>query len=371
MSEFTSADHAWMSRTLRLAERGLYSTDPNPRVGCVLVRDGELVGQGWHVRAGGPHAEIEALAEAGDRARGATAYVSLEPCCHHGRTGPCAEALIEAGVSRVVAALEDPFPEVAGRGLARLREAGIATTLGLLAEQAEELNVGFLSRIRRGRPFLRVKLAASLDGRTALPNGISKWITSEEARSDVQVWRARASAIMTGIGTVRADDPQLDVRIKTPRQPARIVVDPGFSLSSEARLLSRGGPVFVIGSEEAAVPDWYESREVEAIPVPRAGDGLDLAAALKLLAARGMNEIHVEAGAILCGALLEARLVDELVLYLAPRLLGPGRGLFEFTPLESMDRRINLAWHSIDRIGPDLRIRARPEKPESQSCSPD
>ena len=355
-----------MAHALRLAARGLYTTDPNPRVGCVIACGEEIIGAGWHARAGEPHAEVFALRAAGARARGATAYVTLEPCAHHGRTPPCADALIEAGVARVVCAVADPFPQVAGAGLDRLRAAGIATEVGLLADAAEELNVGFLARHRRGRPWVRVKLAASLDGRTALASGESQWISSEASRADVQRWRARASAILTGIGTVRRDDPRLDVRIETSRQPDRYVVDPRLTLSPQARLLASGGPVSLIADRETPVPQWLQQRGLEVIGVGCDGT-LDLSQALAELAARGVNELHVEAGSMLCGSLLAQDLLDELILYVAPHVLGSGRGLFDIPALESMADRVNFRFHRIDRVGSDLRIIARPCSPASSS----
>ena len=311
---FSAVDHGMMARALQLAERGLWTTTPNPRVGCVLARDGEIVGEGWHAKAGEPHAEVNALRAAGDRARGATAYVTLEPCSHHGRTPPCAEALIAAGVARVVAAMGDPNPLVAGNGLTMLREAGIETASGLLESEARELNIGFVARMTRGRPWLRLKAAASLDGKTALNNGVSQWITGPDARRDGQRWRARACAVLTGFGTLRDDDPQLNVReVETSRQPLRVVVDSKLETPLTAKIL-RGGPVLVA----AAVDDEKRANLLRAagadlLLLPNAGGKVDLNGLLVELARRGINEVHAEAGLKLNGSLLREGLVDELL----------------------------------------------------------
>lgn len=367
---FTTADREFMARALRLARRGLYTTQPNPRVGCVIVRDGEVVGEGWHRRAGGPHAEIEALRSAGDAARGATVYVTLEPCSHHGRTPPCADALIGAGVGRVVAAMVDPNPQVAGRGLERLREAGIETGSGLLADEAGSLNPGFVKRMRDGLPWVRVKMAMSLDGRTAMASGESQWITGQAARADVQRLRARSGAVLTGIGTVACDDPSLNVRATAsqlgiegePLQPLRVVLDPELQLSPRARLLSLAGPVLVLTRiDDAAARARLEAAGAQVETVAPAPGGLDLTAVLKTLAGRGVNEVHVEAGAILCGALITAGLVDELVLYVAPHLMGgEARGLFFLPGLERMADRIALTIEDVRAVGEDWRITATP-----------
>jgi diaminohydroxyphosphoribosylaminopyrimidine deaminase/5-amino-6-(5-phosphoribosylamino)uracil reductase len=358
---FSAADHGFMARALQLAERGLYSTSPNPRVGCVLVRDGAVVGEGWHVRAGEAHAEVHALQAAGAAARGATAYVTLEPCNHHGRTPPCVDALLAAGVVRVVAAMEDPNPLVAGQGLARLRAAGVATGHGLLEDAARELNIGFVARMTRGRPWLRLKAAASLDGRTALANGESQWITGPEARRDGHRWRARACAILTGVGTVRDDDPQLTVRdVETTRQPLRVVVDSRLEMPPTACLLD-GGPVLVIGAvADPARADALAARGAEVLLLPNADGKVDLAAALAELARRGINEVHAEAGARLNGSLLREGVVDELLLYLAPSLIGDAaRGLFDLPALAALADRRRLQWRDVRRVGDDLRIVAR------------
>ena len=358
---FSAVDHGMMARALQLAERGLWTTSPNPRVGCVLVRDGEIVGEGWHEKAGEPHAEIHALRAAGDRARGATAYVTLEPCSHHGRTPPCAEALIAAGVSRVVAAMTDPNPLVAGQGLAMLRAAGIETASGLLESEARELNIGFVSRMTRGRPWLRLKAAASLDGKTALNNGISQWITGPDARRDGQRWRARACAIMTGIGTVRDDDPQLNVRdVETPRQPLRVVVDSRLETPLSARIL-QGAPVLIAGAvDNAEKMALLRSTGAEVLILPNAAGKVELKDLLEELARRGINEVHAEAGFKLNGSLLREGLVDELLLYLAPCLIGhDASGLFNLPALTSLDDKRLLQIRDLRQIGEDIRLIAR------------
>jgi len=355
-------DVRFMARALQLAKRGLYTTDPNPRVGCVIVRDGQVVGEGWHRRAGGPHAEVNALVAAGRQARGATVYVSLEPCCHHGRTPPCTEALVKAGVARVVAAMPDPNPRVASQGIAELEKAGILVDIGLLRAESERLNPGFISRMTRGRPYLRVKLAASMDGRTALANGESKWITGEAARADVQRLRARSSAILTGIGTVLADDPSLTVRdFDIDRQPLRVVVDPQLRMRPAARMLTLPGATLVVTSEkhvnDATV---LRAAGAEVVCLPAVSERLDLKLLLEQLVAREVNEVLVEAGATLCGELLHAGLVDELVLYLAPHLLGSSaRGLFNIPGLETMAGCIALDIQDVRAVGKDWRITAR------------
>ena len=359
--KFSAVDHGMMARALQLAERGLWTASPNPRVGCVLVRDGEVVGEGWHEKAGEPHAEVNALRAAGDRARGATAYVTLEPCSHHGRTPPCAEALIAAGVSRVVAAMGDPNPLVAGQGLALLQVAGIATASGLLESEARELNIGFVSRMTRGRPWLRLKAAASLDGKTALNNGVSQWITGPDARRDGHRWRARACAILTGIGTVRDDDPLLSVRdVETSRQPLRVVVDSQLEIPLTSRIL-QGGGVLVVGAVKNAEKMALlrsTGNIVEILPNP-AGK-VDLKALLELLARRGINEVHAEAGFKLNGSLLREGLVDELLLYLAPCLIGhAASGLFNLPELTTLDDKRRLRIHDLRQIGEDIRLIAR------------
>lgn len=360
---FTAVDHGMMGRALQLAENGLWTTSPNPRVGCVLVRDGWIVGEGWHEKAGEPHAEVHALRAAGPKARGATAYVTLEPCSHHGRTPPCAEALIAAGVSRVVAAMTDPNPLVAGKGLALLQAAGIETSNGLLENEANELNIGFVSRMTRGRPWLRLKAAASLDGKTALNNGVSQWITGPEARRDGHRWRARACAILTGIGTVRDDDPQLNVReVDTPRQPLRVVVDSKLETPLSARIL-QGGQVLIAGAvDDAARQAALRAAGAEVLILPNAQGKVELKTLLEELGRRGINEVHAEAGFKLNGSLLREGLVDELLLYLAPCLIGhDASGLFNLPELTSLDGKQRLQVRDLRQIGADIRVLARPQ----------
>ncbi|MCW5581584.1 MAG: bifunctional diaminohydroxyphosphoribosylaminopyrimidine deaminase/5-amino-6-(5-phosphoribosylamino)uracil reductase RibD [Luteimonas sp.] len=358
---FTATDHAMMAHALRLAERGAYTTKPNPMVGCVIARGDEVVGAGWHERKGGPHAEVVALQAAGERAKGATAYVTLEPCAHVGSTGPCAEALVAAGVSRVVAAMRDPFPKVDGAGFAKLRDAGIEVGAGLLEAQARALNVGFLSRFERGRPWVRVKFGCSLDGRTAMANGDSKWITGEASRADVMRWRARAGAILTGAGTVLADDPSLTVRFgdDTPFvAPLRVVLDPGLATVARGKVREGDAPTLYLHAPDAKPP-----RELAAAraPVPVKAGMFDLDAVMALLARREVNEVHVETGATLAGALLKAGLVDELLLYVAPVLLGDtARPLFGGLGLTEMAQRLQLSTVETRRIGDDLRLLLRP-----------
>ena len=354
-----AADSQWMARALQLAAQGLNTTSPNPRVGCVLVKGDEVVGEGWHVRAGEPHAEVHALRAAGDRTRSATAYVTLEPCCHHGRTPPCADALIAAGVARVVCAMQDPNPLVAGQGIARLRAAGIEVECGLMEAAAQELNVGFVSRMSRGSPWVRSKIAASLDGRTALANGASQWITGSAARQDVQHLRARSCAVLTGIGTVLADDPQLNVRIATERQPLRVVLDSTLRMPPAARMLQSGKVLVCTASRDADKRAALERQGVEVLLLADASGRVDLQAVLRELARRGINEVLVEAGRELNGALLQAGLVDELVLYLAPQLLGDAaRGMADLGELLRLEQRVELAWRDVRRVGDDLRITA-------------
>jgi len=356
-------EHAYMARALMLAARGRYTTDPNPRVGCVLVRDGKVVGEGWHVRAGGPHAEIHALRAAGVRARGATAYVTLEPCSHHGRTPPCTEALISAGVRRVVAAMPDPNPRVGGSGFACLRAAGIEVLPGVLAAEAERLNPGFVTRMRHGRPWVRCKLAMSLDGRTAMASGESRWITGEDARRDVHRWRACSSAILTGVGTVLTDDPSLTVRLEGDefaelRQPLRVILDSRLRIPAGARLLGLPGETLILtGAADHEKMARLQRAGVSIVTLPMRDGQLDLAAVLAYLGRMEINEVHLEAGATLSGALLAGGWVDELLLYVAPHLMGDAaRGLFHLPGLERMDQRIGLTISDIRAVGCDWRI---------------
>lgn len=356
---FSSADYTHMAQALRLAERGLYTTDPNPRVGCVIVRDDEVVGEGWHERAGEPHAEVHALRQAGDRARAATAYVTLEPCSHHGRTPPCADALLDAGVARVVAAMVDPNPKVAGQGLARLEQAGIETAVGLLEAEARQLNPGFIFRYSRGRPYVRCKMAMSLDGRTALANGESKWITGEAAREDVQRLRARSSVIVTGINTVLADDPRMNARVPFEcKQPDRLVLDSSLRIPVEAQILKQAGQAWVATtSADADKREALEQAGIGVIELLSEEDEVDLHALMGQLNDLQYNEVLIEAGPTLSGAFLSAGLIDELVVYMAPHLLGDGaRGLFHLPLLEQMEQRVALEIKDIRQVGSDIRL---------------
>lgn len=357
-----------MEHALRLARRGLYSADPNPRVGCVIAAGGEVVGEGWHAVTGEAHAEVVALREAGERARGATAYVTLEPCNHEGRTGPCTQALREAGIARVVAAVADPNPQVRGGGLQALAQAGLETCSGVLAEQAQALNRGFFKRAATGLPWVRLKIAASLDGRTAMASGESRWITGPAARDDVQHWRARSSCILTGSGTVLADDPSLNVRLDAaesgtgaaPRQPLRVVLDSRLRTPPTARLLGLDGDVLLLCNSQHADPQRYTQASVSVRAVETDGESLDLRAVLALLAADYQaNEVHVEAGAVLSGALLGTDLVDELLCYLSTDLLGSDARPFAVLPLQSMAQRKRWRLHELRRLGDDLRLRLR------------
>ena len=358
---FSASDHAMMARALRLAERAAFTTRPNPMVGCVIAQGDEVVGEGWHQRKGGPHAEVFALQAAGKRARGATAYVTLEPCAHTGSTGPCADALIAAGVGRVVGAMRDPFPQVDGAGFDRLRAAGVVVESGLMEAQARELNRGFLSRVERGRPWLRVKLAMSLDGRTAMASGDSKWISGDAARRDVHQWRARSGAILTGAGTVLADDPQLTVRLEQGVDyvpPLRVVLDPGLATVARGRVREGDAPTLYLHAPDTKPP---REMRIEHIAVPVQGGRFDLDAVLKLLAARGINEVQLEAGATLAGAFLSAGLVDELLLYIAPVLLGErARPLFDGLHIDAMTERLQMRAVDSRRIGDDHRLLLRP-----------
>ena len=352
MTRFSDFDHAMMRRALELAAKGMYTTTPNPRVGCVVTRGETVIGEGWHERAGGAHAEVLALR--GVDAAGATVYVNLEPCNHQGRTPPCVPVLVQAKVARVVAAMRDPNRDAAGGGEA-LAAAGIRFEHGLLEDEARELNIGFVSRVTRGRPWVRMKIAATLDGRTALDDGRSQWITGPEARRDGHRWRARASAILTGIGTVRADDPQLTVRdVETPRQPLRVIIDSRLETPHEARIL-RGERVLVFAGRDGALPN------AEVIALPNAQGKVDLPRMLEVLAQRGVNELHVEAGFRLNGSLVREGCVDEFLLYLNPSFLGDAaQGMLDLPPLASLEARWRLRLLALERLGDDLRLLARP-----------
>jgi diaminohydroxyphosphoribosylaminopyrimidine deaminase/5-amino-6-(5-phosphoribosylamino)uracil reductase len=370
VTQFDADDHHHMVRALELARLGLYSTPPNPAVGCVLVRWGQVVGEGHHLRTGEPHAEVIALEKAGSAARGATAYVTLEPCSHHGRTPPCTEALIAAGVRRVVVAMRDPNPRVNGSGLARLEQAGLLTAHGLLAGEAAEINRGFARRMLSGRPWVTLKLGASLDGRTALADGTSKWITGERARADVQRLRARSSAIITGSGTVLADDPMLTVRdpaIDTRgRRPLRVVLDSHLRTPAGSQVLSFSSSTLIL-TRDAKTPAAVELREagVQVESVRSAAQGLDLEAVIERLGELECNEVLVEAGPTLAGEFVRLGLVDEIVVYMAPVVLGDAaRSLFNLPPLSRMCDRCEFEWRDVARIGDDLRLTLRPKRGE-------
>lgn len=369
----TAADAAWMARALQLAAHGLMTTGTNPRVGCVLVKDGQLIGEGWHERAGEAHAEVMALRDAecrGNNPKGCTAYVTLEPCAHHGKTPPCAEALIEAGIHRVVAAMEDPNPLVAGKGFALLLAAGIKVSAPLMVAEAEALNIGFVKRMREGKPWVRLKMAGSLDGRSALANGQSQWITGPEARADGHRFRARAQAIITGVGTALADDPLLTVRgIEDPvgqsgqtvslHAPLRVVLDSQLRTPPTAKIL-HAGCLIVTASNDAAKTKVLEAAGAEVLRLPGKDGKIDLAELLSMLAMRGVNEVHVEAGPTLSGAFVKSGLVDELLIYMAPTILGSdARGWFDGLNLNSLDQKIHLKLQDVRVVGTDLRLIAR------------
>ena len=362
-AQATDAGH--MARAIELARRGLFTTDPNPRVGCVIADGERVIAEGWHEKAGLPHAEVIALAAAGKAARGATAYVTLEPCSHFGRTPPCADALIEGGIGRLVYAMKDPNPRVNGAGIARVAAAGIAVTGGVLEQESQELNPGFIARMTRGQPWVTVKLAASLDGGTALPGGESHWITGEAAREDVQRLRARSSAVMTGSGTVLADDPHLDVRLPgATRQPLRVVLDSKLRTPATARILAPPGQALVLCTDEDAErASALRAAGAEVVRMPSSGGSVDLAAALALLADRQVNELLVECGAGLAGAFFAAGLVDELRLYIAPMLLGRGaRPLADIEAPASMAERLEFSIVERQDVGKDLMLRLRPRR---------
>ena len=371
MSE-QSLDRQLMARAIQLAERGLYTTGPNPRVGCVLARDGVIVGEGWHVRAGEGHAEVNALRQAGEQARGATAYVTLEPCSHFGKTPPCAEALVNAGVSRVVAAMQDPNPQVAGQGLQRLRDAGIEVVSGVLEGEAQQLNPGFIKRMQQGLPWTRLKLAMSLDGRTAMASGESQWITGPHARADVQRLRARSGAVISGADSVLLDDSALTVRaaelglepelaqIVAAQQPLRVLIDGRLRVPLTQRLFRESGPVLVVCNDTRQRQSDYQASQAELLAIPGSNGRVELLQLLEELARRGCNEVLVESGAVLAGAFWQAGLIDELVVYMAPRLLGSNaRPLLEL-PFDNMAQAMDVQITDMRAVGNDWRISARP-----------
>lgn len=355
----------FMARAMQLAGYGRFTARPNPVVGCVIVLDGEIVGEGWHEKAGGPHAEVVALKQAGAKAKGATVYVTLEPCSHHGRTPPCADALIKSGVARVVVAMQDPNPQVAGAGIERLRAAGIDVETGLMEAAARDLNPGFIRRMERGRPYVRLKLAASLDGRTAMASGESKWITGEAARADVQKLRARSSAIITGAGTVLADNPSLTVRTETVvEQPLRVIVDSHLSTPADAKIFSEPGATLVVtASDDSEAADLLVKAGAEVLRLPSANHGVDLVAVMDHLVSLQCNDVMIEAGSTLSGSALACGIVDELIVYLAPHLMGAdAKGMFKLPEITSMNERIELEIFDIRAVGSDWRISARVKK---------
>lgn len=362
--QWTTQDFEWMTQALRLAERGLYTTSPNPRVGSVIVKEGKLVGEGAHLKAGEPHAEVHALRQAGVKAKGATAYVTLEPCSHYGRTPPCANALVEAGIRRVVIAMQDPNPLVAGQGIAYLQSHGIEVSAGLLEAQALALNPGFVLRMSQQRPYVRLKVAASLDGKTALANGVSQWITTPAARRDVHHWRGRSCAMLTGIGTVLQDDPSLTVRdVDTPRQPLRVIVDSQLRIPLTAKVLQQGQAIIAYAqfptdeSEEKLAR--LQAMGVQTLALPNADGKVDLPALLHRLAEQQVNEVMVEAGAALNGALLQTGMVDELLLYYAPKLMGAsGAGMFALPDYVAMSQSLALNIVDVRHFDQDIRIQA-------------
>ena len=363
-----SIDHSFMARAIQLAAKGLYTTQPNPRVGCVIVLNNKIVGEGFHQQAGGPHAEVHALNQAGAKAKNATAYISLEPCSHQGKTPPCANALIDAGVSRVVCAMQDPNPLVAGQGIKKLQDAGISADCGVMETEAEALNPGFIKRMKTGLPFVRVKLAMSLDGRTAMSSGESKWITGDAARTDVQRLRARSSVILTGSGTVLADDPSMNVRISAsdlgssvePHQPLRAIIDGELKISNESNIFKRQGECVVFTAADESQAKSITAAQVVSLPATTGK--VDLVKMLKYLAEQQVNEVHLEAGSKLCGAFLGLQLVDEIVIYMAPHIMGDSaKGLFHLPEIETMSQRINLDIKEIRQIGKDWRITVLPQ----------
>ena len=366
MANFTAADHVFMAQALRLAEQGLYSTMPNPRVGCVIVKDGVVVGEGAHLKAGEPHAEVFALRQAGEQAIGATAYVTLEPCSHTGRTSPCSQAIIDAGIIKVIAAMQDPNPLVAGSGLAHLQAHSIETVSGLMQAEAEALNPGFISRMSRGFPYVRSKIAASLDGKTALNNGVSQWITSEPARLDVQHWRARSCAILTGIGTILADNPSMTVRDlqinrQSLRQALKVIVDSQLKIPVDAKILQGGNALIAFSQQNPQKEAQLLAAGAALICIPNNEGKVCLKTLLSHLAHMQINEVLVEAGEGLNGALLAQHLIDELLVYYAPKLMGGGANcMFAMPVLINMSQAIDLTIIDLRQVGVDIRLRAKP-----------
>ena len=359
---FSADDYKFMSRALLLAKKGIYTTAPNPNVGCVLVKEGEVVGEGWHKKAGEAHAEINALQQAGNKAEGATAYVTLEPCCHKGKTPPCSDALIKAKIKRVVAAMIDPHSKVAGKGLKQLESAGIFVESGLLEDQAKELNLGFIKRMKKRLPYVRCKLAMSLDGRTAMASGESKWITSSAAREDVQHLRAKSGAILTGVGTVLADDPSMTVRLEgVDAQPIRVVVDTNLSMSANAKMLKeQGKTILMTCSADEAIAQSLKDAGADIHMMPYCNTSVDLASVLQQLSDMQINDVLLETGATLSGAMLQAGLIDELIIYMAPVLMGnDARGLFALPGLESMQDKIEFEITDYRLVGKDIRMIAK------------
>lgn len=353
-----------MTLALQLAEQGLYTTTPNPRVGCVIVKNHQIIGQGAHLKAGEPHAEVLALRKAGANAKGADVYVTLEPCNHHGRTPPCVDALIQAGVARVVVAMQDPNPLVAGNGIQRLQANGIQVDVGLMASVANALNIGFVSRMIRGLPYVRCKVAASLDGKTALNNGKSQWITSDHARQDVQHWRAQSCAIITGIGTVLADNPSMTVRLpNTTRQPLRVIVDGHLQTPADANLLQHGQTLIAYASDTNHQVGSLNAAGADCLHLPDANARVNLKALLANLAQRGINEVLLEAGQGLNGVFLQAGLIDEFIFYYAPKLMGAdAKGMFAMPAFTEMQQAIDLQIFDVSQVGADIRVRAKPIK---------
>lgn len=361
MTDFTPDDHLYMTQALRLAEQGLYTSMPNPRVGCVIVKDNVVVGEGAHFKAGTPHAEVHALEQAGARTKGATVYVTLEPCSHHGRTPPCAEGLVNAGVAKVIVAMQDPNPLVAGQGIALIEAAGISVCVGLMQQQAQTLNAGFTSRMRKQLPLVRSKIAASLDGKTALSNGKSQWITGAAARSDVQHWRARSCAMMTGIGTVLSDNPSLTVREHDiNRQPISVIVDSQLRIPLDAKVLNNPDVLVAFASGDAGKIEQLTNRNVSLLQIPNELGKVCLESLLKHLGGIEVNEVMVEGGEGLNGALMAQNLIDELIIYYAPKLMGSdGKGMFGLPQLTSMDDTVALDIADVRQFGQDIRILAR------------